>query len=122
MSGPDAAAAAEAAPGESDSRVCAACGAAGRYRCPRCGVRSCSAACVSAHKTAAGCTGRRDRAAFVPLGGFSDATLLSDLRLLEETQFAADRAKRARAAEEERRPPALPRPALTLQRVCVLGV
>jgi hypothetical protein len=76
---------------------------------------------VGAHRAAAGCSGKRDRAAFVPLPAFDDKTLLSDLRLLEETARAAERAKRSRGGgEDDARGGGgseLPRNALQLQRV-----
>ena len=97
------------------------CAASGRYRCPRCGASSCSSVCVGAHKASSGCSGRRDVAAFASLKTFTDATLRSDLALLEETQRGAERAKRARldapgGASQGR----LPAKALKLQTVCAL--
>ena len=94
---------------------CGSCGAPSRYTCPGCGACSCSAACVAAHKAAAGCAGKRRRAAFVPLKAFDDATLRSDLRLLEETQLAAERARRARTGNAQLAQ-GLPRAALALQK------
>ena len=94
---------------------CSSCGAPSRYTCPGCGACSCSAACVSAHKAAAGCAGKRRRAAFVPLKAFDDATLRSDLRLLEETTLAAERARRGRTADAQLAQ-GLPRAALALQK------
>jgi hypothetical protein len=94
---------------------CGSCGAPSRYTCPGCGACSCSAACVSAHKAATGCAGKRRRAAFVPLKAFDDATLRSDLRLLEETQLAAERARRARNGDAQLAQ-GLPRAALALQK------
>ena len=37
-----------------------------KYKCPRCGARTCSLACVRKHKSWASCSGERDPAAFVP--------------------------------------------------------
>jgi len=80
------------------SAALCACGQAAKYRCPRCAAASCSAACVAAHKAAPpGCSGKREAAAFVPLAAFDDAHLFRDLAFLEETQRAAERAKRSRA-------------------------
>ncbi|GBF96251.1 hypothetical protein Rsub_08796 [Raphidocelis subcapitata] len=113
---PGAAAAADAPPADSDAaspeppqrqpqQPCGVCSEQPpKYRCPGCGVRSCSAACVARHKADTGCTGKRDRLAFVPLGDFGDRELLSDYRWLEEVQRADDNAKR-------HRPPA-PKPQL----------
>ena len=47
--------------------LCSTCAGAGRYRCPACAAVSCSAACVTAHKKGASCTGKRDRTAFVDI-------------------------------------------------------
>eukprot|EP00850_Spirogloea_muscicola_P010027 SM000058S18457 [mRNA] locus=s58:30491:32124:+ [translate_table: standard] len=78
--------------------VCSLCrGAAAKYRCPRCDARTCSARCVAAHKAAPpGCSGRRDRTAFVPLQAFTDATIVSDYKLLEEALRQRGKAKRLR--------------------------
>eukprot|EP00850_Spirogloea_muscicola_P016336 SM000131S26766 [mRNA] locus=s131:296633:298276:- [translate_table: standard] len=78
--------------------VCSLCrGAAAKYRCPRCDTRTCSARCVAAHKAAPpGCSGRRDRTAFVPLQAFTDATIVSDYKLLEEALQQRGKAKRLR--------------------------
>ncbi|PNH04040.1 Box C/D snoRNA protein 1 [Tetrabaena socialis] len=92
---------------------CEQCGAApARYRCPRCQLRTCSLACVRAHKEGpgggegagggggegggGGCSGQRDRAAFLPMKEFDDRALLSDYRLLEEVARAEDVARRCR--------------------------
>lgn len=45
---------------------CATCGQASRYVCPVCATRSCSAACVAAHKRQTRCTGTHDPTTFVP--------------------------------------------------------
>lgn len=74
--------------------VCQACDA--KYTCPRCSVRTCSASCVASHKVSSGCSGKRDVTAFAPIAAMGDATLRSDLALLEDTERAAVAAKRAR--------------------------
>jgi len=49
------------------SALCSICHIeAPKYKCPRCGVRTCSLACVRKHKSWASCSGDRDPAAFVP--------------------------------------------------------
>ena len=78
----DATAAAEASPSASPSQqqpqACDVCHEQPhKYRCPGCGVRSCSLPCVQQHKAASGCSGKRDRLAFVPLAEFGDRELLS---------------------------------------------
>ena len=90
-----AAAAAGAASGNADV-ACAQCGAPAKYTCPGCARRTCSLGCVRAHKAVHGCTGKRDRTAFVPLAEFTDAHLASDYTLLEEAAREGDAAKRAR--------------------------
>lgn len=86
-----AAAPAEAAPAEGDADggspppstaaaapLCEQCGAAAsKYRCPGCSRRSCSLACVNAHKAQHGCSGKRDRTAYVPLKEFGDREVMS---------------------------------------------
>ena len=76
--------------------VCQACDA--KYTCPRCSTRSCSAACVTRHKASSGCSGKREVTAFTPIADMTDATLRSDLVLLEDTERVAVAAKRARGA------------------------
>ncbi|KAJ3683238.1 hypothetical protein LUZ60_013465 [Juncus effusus] len=65
-----------------------------KYRCPGCGLVSCSLPCVKSHKQRTACTGKRPRTDFVPISKFDDKTLLSDYSLLEETKRVADLARR----------------------------
>ena len=65
------------------SCVCV-CGAAVKYRCPACGVRSCSAPCVARHKADANCTGKRPVAPYKPLLELGDDDLASDYHFLED--------------------------------------
>lgn len=83
--------------------VCAR--ATARYRCPRCAARTCSAQCVTAHKAATGCSGKRDVAQYASLPQFDDALLLRDYRFLEETGRCVEVARREaeRAAAEHGR-------------------
>ncbi|CAI5987258.1 unnamed protein product [Closterium sp. NIES-65] len=69
-----------------------------KYRCPGCSAATCSVLCVKAHKTASGCTGKRNRAEFVPITKFDDNQLVSDLRFLEDALLQYDVAKRTRMA------------------------
>ncbi|RKP06458.1 hypothetical protein THASP1DRAFT_10426, partial [Thamnocephalis sphaerospora] len=41
-----------------------------KYRCPRCGWRTCSLPCSRTHKQATGCSGQRDRTKYVPMKQF----------------------------------------------------
>ncbi|KAJ7525050.1 hypothetical protein O6H91_17G034100 [Diphasiastrum complanatum] len=77
--------------------VCEECGNnLAKYRCPACALRSCGLSCVRAHKERTGCTGKRDRTAFVPLSDYDDNLLISDYNLLEESLRITDSAKRIR--------------------------
>jgi hypothetical protein len=90
---------------------CAICRAkVALYRCPRCHTRTCSLACCRAHKgggrggggsnrngdvgIAIACDGRRDRAQFTPLGGFTDSILASDYHFLEDVLKVTEGSKR----------------------------
>lgn len=65
-----------------------------------------SASCVSplppcsrahaAHKEASGCSGKRDRTAFVGRANFDERTFFSDYRFLEEVKLVDDVAKRSK--------------------------
>jgi hypothetical protein len=48
-----------------------------KYCCPGCCMRTCSLQCSKQHKAVTGCTGQRDRLAFVTLQQFDDKKLLS---------------------------------------------
>lgn len=72
-----------------DCEVCNQ-GVQGKYRCPRCSIVFCSAACCKKHKADTGCNGIRDKCAFVPLDQFNDRTMLSDYVLLEDAQRKKD--------------------------------
>ncbi|XP_047663064.1 box C/D snoRNA protein 1 isoform X5 [Tachysurus fulvidraco] len=50
--------------------------------------------CVKQHKLQSGCSGVRDRTAFIPLSRFGDLHMLSDYRFLEETGRVAERPNR----------------------------
>ncbi|KAG9269165.1 box C/D snoRNA protein 1 [Astyanax mexicanus] len=62
-----------------------------KYRCPNCLKFSCSLPCVKRHKLQSGCSGVRDKTAFVVLSQFSEINLLNDYRYLEETARVADK-------------------------------
>lgn len=70
-----------------------------RYRCPGCDTRTCSAACVKQHKSESGCSGERDKTAFVPLSQFDELKLLEDYAFLVETEKGIARKKRERGQE-----------------------
>ena len=50
----------------------------------------------AAHKDASGCSGKRDRTAFVGRSDFDERTFFSDYRFLEEVKLADDVAKRSK--------------------------
>ncbi|XP_071477505.1 box C/D snoRNA protein 1-like [Diadema antillarum] len=55
-----------------------------KYTCPRCRTTTCCLACVKQHKSQSGCSGVRDKTAFVAVKDFSENHLLSDYRFLED--------------------------------------
>ena len=116
---------------------CAVCdaGVPAKYRCPACSVASCSLACLKRHKISAndgaGCTGKRDRAAFKDIRDFTDADVVSDYRFLEEALLEKDRAKRWRpqhgsgsdaAVRSDRAPAPAKSVALVVQKAEARGV
>lgn len=65
-------------PNIDDARRCEVCKlTVFKYRCPRCLMKTCSLLCVKQHKLTSGCSGQRDKTAFVSLGDFTDLNLLS---------------------------------------------
>ncbi|XP_071820897.1 box C/D snoRNA protein 1-like isoform X2 [Apostichopus japonicus] len=66
------------------------------YTCPACHINSCSLLCVNQHKEKSGCSGVRDKTAFVPIQQFNETNLLSDYRFLEEVDRKSQAAQRAR--------------------------
>nr|XP_054769939.1 box C/D snoRNA protein 1-like [Lytechinus pictus] len=55
-----------------------------KYTCPRCLIKTCCLSCVKTHKSQRGCSGVRDKTAYVPIKKFTEDHLLSDYRLLED--------------------------------------
>eukprot|EP00743_Colponemidia_sp_Colp-15_P008641 GILK01009404.1.p1 GENE.GILK01009404.1~~GILK01009404.1.p1 ORF type:complete len:366 (+),score=56.95 GILK01009404.1:36-1100(+) len=85
-------------PTKKHAKACDVCRSnTAKYRCPRCELRSCSLDCSKRHKLETGCSGERDRTAFVPITEFTDEHLVSDFRLLEDVNRVADIAKRERS-------------------------
>ncbi|KZT12549.1 uncharacterized protein LAESUDRAFT_718816 [Laetiporus sulphureus 93-53] len=55
------------------------------YTCPRCSIRTCSLLCSTAHKTRdEGCSGVRNKAAYVPMNQYGYMALMSDYTFLED--------------------------------------
>ena len=90
---------------QSSSERCAVCtDTVARYCCPRCGLRTCSVACVHRHKAATGCNGRRDVTGYVGRAQYAEQHLLSDYRFLEGVDHVVDSVQRFRQ-NLGRRPP-----------------
>ncbi|KAK6629552.1 hypothetical protein RUM43_003369 [Polyplax serrata] len=74
---------------------CEVCGSENaQYTCPRCEIKTCSLDCVKIHKKELECNGDRDKVGFVPISKFTNLTLLSDYRLLEDVSRTIDNCKR----------------------------
>ncbi|KAI0216716.1 hypothetical protein LSAT2_031323 [Lamellibrachia satsuma] len=85
----------ESTQSQSMSLMCDVCKeVAVRYKCPRCLKKTCCLACVKQHKTADGCSGVRDKTAYVAMKQFSEMHLLNDYRFLEDVIRKADTAAR----------------------------
>jgi len=70
------------------------------YQCPRCNIRTCSLECCQNHKKRTGCSGKRNRSAFVPVSRMTDSTVRSDYFFLEEVlEQIPQSGKRARTQE-----------------------
>ncbi|KAF8076105.1 hypothetical protein FPV67DRAFT_1558642 [Lyophyllum atratum] len=54
------------------------------YTCPSCSTRTCSLSCSTGHKSATGCTGERNKAAYVPMNKYSWGTMMDDYVFLED--------------------------------------
>lgn len=68
------------------SPICVICRAnVAIYTCPRCNLRTCSLPCSTKHKTLGhGCSGLRNKAAYVPMNQYGYMALMSDYTFLEE--------------------------------------
>merc|ERR1712013_208378 len=77
------------------SKKCEVClEEASKYTCPCCAMRTCSLDCVLDHKQKTGCSGNRDKSAFVARTDMNNIHLLNDYRFLEEAARIADNARR----------------------------
>ena len=70
----------------SRSQLCMICAAhPAIYTCPRCSARTCSLPCSNAHKQQGeGCSGVRNKAAYVPMNQYGYMALMNDYVFLEE--------------------------------------
>jgi hypothetical protein len=48
-----------------------------KYRCPGCGIQTCSLECSKGHKLKTGCKGQRDKTAMVRMAEFDENNLIS---------------------------------------------
>ncbi|KAA8493287.1 Box C/D snoRNA protein 1 [Porphyridium purpureum] len=70
--------------------VCESCRSVeARYRCPACGVRTCSVECVTRHKQNDRCSGTRDRAQFVSKKEYAEPNWQLDLNFLADVHRVA---------------------------------
>ncbi|KAL1877583.1 hypothetical protein VTK73DRAFT_8492 [Phialemonium thermophilum] len=70
-----------------------------KYKCPRCGARTCSLPCVRRHKAWASCSGERDPAAFIPREHLrSEAGIDHDYNFLSRIERARERFEREAAS------------------------
>lgn len=61
-----------------DSKICCMCNSETiKYRCPGCGLRSCSLTCVKEHKDVFECDGKRDRTPFIRMNNFDQQAFIS---------------------------------------------
>jgi hypothetical protein len=67
-----------------------------KYKCPNCGIISCSLDCVRQHKEDSGCNGKRNKTAFVHLKQFTDSHLMSDYCFLEDVDRCVNSGARMR--------------------------
>ncbi|XP_057175323.1 box C/D snoRNA protein 1 [Triplophysa rosa] len=85
---------------------CDVCGTEeARYRCPNCMKHTCSLSCVKQHKMSSGCSGVRDKTAFISLSQFDEMNLLSDYRFLEDTDRLRQSSNRDAVLHASRRHP-----------------
>lgn len=54
------------------------------YTCPRCSTRTCSLPCSATHKSTSGCSGERDKVAYVPMNKYGWGAMMNDYVYLEE--------------------------------------
>ncbi|KAG2158899.1 uncharacterized protein EDB93DRAFT_430239 [Suillus bovinus] len=68
----------------SSTRLCALCSTPARYTCPRCSTPTCSLPCSRTHKSNTGCSGERNKAAYVQMNAYGWGTMMRDYCFLEE--------------------------------------
>ncbi|KAI0555887.1 hypothetical protein F4679DRAFT_520212 [Xylaria curta] len=82
-----------------------------RYKCPRCGARTCSLPCVKKHKTWSSCSGERDPTVFVSLDKLkTDAGIDHDYNFLTKIERSVERAERVLREDRDIIPQEGPQP------------
>ncbi|PPR02465.1 hypothetical protein CVT24_002014 [Panaeolus cyanescens] len=67
----------------SSQLICKICSKPSKYTCPGCSTRTCSLPCSTAHKKQTGCSGERNKAAYVPMNQYGWGTMMNDYTFLE---------------------------------------
>ncbi|KAB5582418.1 hypothetical protein GE09DRAFT_1246108 [Coniochaeta sp. 2T2.1] len=72
-----------------------------KYKCPRCGIRTCSLPCTKKHKAWASCSGERDPASFVPRARLvTDAGVDHDYNFISKIERAKELFEKKVVAEK----------------------
>lgn len=72
-----------------------------KYKCPRCGVRTCSLPCTKKHKAWASCSGERDPASYIPRERLvTDAGVDHDYNFISKIERAKERFEKTVIAEK----------------------
>lgn len=75
--------------------VCGTCGQEiTKYKCPKCGSKNCSLACVNRHKVKTQCDGKFPVVAKVAMRDFNDSTLRREVRFLDHLSQVVERSAR----------------------------
>ncbi len=95
----------EDGPAEREQPLCEACGAApAKYKCPGCLRRTCSAACVRAHKERFECSGKRPRTEYADTkAALDENTVFRDFCFLEEASRLVGSAERVPGQKRAKR-------------------
>ncbi|KAI0182049.1 hypothetical protein GGR52DRAFT_527211 [Hypoxylon sp. FL1284] len=73
-----------------------------KYRCPRCGTRTCSLACVKKHKNWSSCNGERDPTVYIPREKLkTDAGIDHDYNFLTKIERSVERVEKVLREERE---------------------
>ncbi|KAI1780382.1 hypothetical protein F4818DRAFT_395533 [Hypoxylon cercidicola] len=73
-----------------------------KYKCPRCGARTCSLTCVSKHKKWSSCNGERDPTVYIPPEKLkTDAGIDHDYNFLTKIERSVERAEKILREERD---------------------